>query len=363
MWKSRIFVIILTFVSVAAAEPPPTSAPLKVGLILPLTGPLAEYGVAFQNGVELARADSSEILSNCSFIVEDSKYDPRTAVGLLQKLTTLTKTPVVYNWGGPTSDAIAPLADRSNVALFVWSADPRVSEGHSQVVRFSNSGLDYGSTLARALVARGFKKVGIVKTDNQYIEAILSGLRAAGTTLVIEVVDNYLPTHQDFRATVSKLKRHSFDALGVFLLSGQVSSFVNQLKTQAIAISLFGTDFFESMTEVRQSNGGLIEAVFANNAVSDQFRAKYVHKFDNDLQINHAANGYDFANFICKQLGAQLAGLSPQQIIQKVSSVGSIIGEQGKAVFTVSGRGDKYFKFPVVLRRIEADRIVTESAG
>lgn len=340
----------------APAEP----SPIKVGLILPLSGPLAEYGVAVQNGITLAKSDSSDISKNCEFLVEDSKYDSNIAVSAFQKLSTLDKAPVIYNWGGPTSEAVSPLAARNNVAVFVWSADPSVSEGRPQVIRFANSGADYGGAMANYLKKKGYGRVGVVKTDNQYIEAIFRGLKASGETLQIEEIDSYQPGDQDFRATVSKLKKRNYDALGVFLLSGQVAQFVNQIKAQGISAPLFGTDFFESMTEVRQSHGGLVGAVFANNEVSPKFVTTYVKRFGNDLQINHAANGYDFANLLCKQLGSKLPGLSPLKIIEAFSNVTSFIGEQGEAPFTISARDDKYFRFPVVIRKIESDQIVTE---
>ncbi len=361
-WQFLIVAFIAFSQDVANAQPPVESAPLKVGAILPLTGPVSEYGIAFQNGIDLARRDSEEISKNCSFIVEDSKYDSKTAVSAFQKLSTVDKAPVIYNWGGPPSEAIAPLADRNNIAVFVWSADPRVSEGRSQVIRFSNSGADYGETLAKYLRARGYHNLGIVKTENQYIQAILDGFEAAAETLKIEVIDTYQPGDQDFRATVTKIKKKKFDAIGIFLLSGQVAQFANQLRSQAVQIPVFGTDFFESMTEVKQSHGALIGAVFANNEVVPAFRGAYIQRFKNDLQINHAANGYDFANFLCRELGAKVKSLSPLEIIKLAGNTSQFEGQQGPAVFTTSARGDKYFRFPVVMRRIESSRIVTEDA-
>ena len=361
--KFRIFVISLFTLVVpfiANADPAVSSGPFKVGVILPLTGPVAEYGKAVQNGMALASEESAEISRNCSFVVEDSQYDPKTAVGLFRKLTTVDKASVIYNWGGPTSDALAPLADPNDVALFVWSADPRVSEGRSRVIRFSNSGMDYGGTIAAYLMKRGYKKIGIVKTNNQYIDAILSGVTSSAPSLHVETIDAFQPGDQDFRSTVSKLRAHRYDVLGVFLLSGQVSQFVKQLRAQSVDTPLFGADFLESMTEVQQSNGGLVGAVFANNEVSEKFRDRYTARFGNELQINHAANGYDFANFLCRQLGAELKGKSSIQISERVAEERTVVGEQGTGVFTKSQQGDKYFKFPVVVRRIEPTKIVTD---
>lgn len=346
----------------ALAEGAPGAAKLQVGTIVPLTGPLAEYGQAFQNGVALARKDFSAIARNCDFIVEDSKYDSKTAVAAFQRLLSSGQVQAVYNWGGPTSDALAPLAERKEVALFVWSADPKVAEGRQHVIRFSNSGADYGKTLADYLIRKGYRSVGIVQTENQYIAAIFDGLRsAAGASLSIETVDTYQPADSDFRATITKLKGRKYDALGIFMLSGQVSNFVKQLTAQQLQLPLFGTDFFESMTEVRESNGGMVGAVFANNEVSPDFRSQYLAAYHNHLQINHAANGYDFARFLCQVIKPTLSSQSFDEILRAAAAHASFSGKQGEALFVQSAQGDRYFRFPVVIRKITSNEIVTES--
>lgn len=355
--KSLFFIVFLTGLFLARE----CAAQLKVGVIVPLSGPLAEYGQAFQNGVKLAELDAPDLGNNCTFLFEDSRYDSKTAVSAFQKLISEEKVPVVYNWGGPTSEALAGIADRNLVTLFVWSAEPRVAENRQRVIRFANSGFDYGSVLMQYLVSKGYKSVGIVKAENQYIDSILSGFqKAAQGKIQIDIIDNYQPVEQDFRPTVTKLKARHYDSLGVFLLSGQVSQFVNQLKAQHVDIPLFGTDFFESMTEVQQSHGGMTGAVFANNQVSTDFREAYVRKFGIDLQINHAANGYDFATFLCQKIAPQLEAKSAQEIFERAIHTSSYAGKQGLATFELSGAGDRYFKFPVVIRRIKEAEIVSE---
>jgi branched-chain amino acid transport system substrate-binding protein len=353
----------LLFPLISSAQPEDVSVRLKVGIIAPLSGPLAEYGVAVRNGIELARRENSEIDSRCDFAIEDSKYDSSTAITIFQKLVSADRSRVVYNWGGPTSEALAPIATRKDVALYVWSADPRVSEGRARVVRFSNSGADYGRVLAAHLRARGFQKVAVFKTDNQYLEAVYAGLKASSGDLQVDLLDSFQPGDKDFRSSIIKLKVRAYDAVGLFLLSGQVSLFSVQLRAMGVEAPIFGTDFFESMTEVRESKGTLVGATFANNEVSPTFRARYLAAFSNDFQINHAANGFDFALFLCKQLGSGVSGLSAEEILLKTSQVGQVSGQQGEARLVTSTAGDKYFNFPVVIRRITNSEIVTDSKG
>ena len=130
-----------------------------------------------------------------------------------------------------------------------------------------------------------------------------------------------------------------------------------------IEAPIFGTDFFESMTEVRQSRGALVGATFANNEVSPSFRAQYTATFNNDFQINHAANGFDFAFLLCKQLGSDVGVLSAEEIVSRTMKLGRMAGQQGEARLVTSSTGDKYFDFPVVIRRIGNSEIVTDSKG
>lgn len=351
------------FPVIALGESASKPSALKVGVILPLTGPLAEYGIAVRNGIELARREKPLIDSRCSFLMEDSRYDSSSAVTIFQKLVSTNQARVIYNWGGPTSEALAPIAARKDVPLFVWSADPRVSEGRPPVIRFANSGADYGKMLANHLRKRGFRKVAIFKTDNQYLDAIFAGLTAAATGLQVDLVDSFQPGDKHFRSSVAKLKRADYDAVGLFLLSGQVSLFSAQLRGMGLQMPIFGTDFFESMTEVEQSKGALIGATFANNEVSADFLARYIAAFGNEVQINHAANGFDFAVFLCERLGPDLNMTSSADIVSRTLKTSRFTSQQGEASFIASSAGDKYFHFPVVIRRIESSRIVTDTNG
>ena len=57
------FFLILIFSSFQGAF----AEPVKVGAILPLTGPVAEYGQAIVNSINFAREDHPELFENLTF--------------------------------------------------------------------------------------------------------------------------------------------------------------------------------------------------------------------------------------------------------------------------------------------------------
>ena len=79
-YSQKLLVSIFLFVcfiqcfraSYVLAEP---SNIFQVGLVLPLTGPAADYGVAIKNCIDLAIKDRPELFTNIKFNYEDAAYD------------------------------------------------------------------------------------------------------------------------------------------------------------------------------------------------------------------------------------------------------------------------------------------------
>ena len=183
----------------------------KIGMILPLTGPLAEFGTAVQNGVSLAFIDNSQLHSSCRIIFEDCEYQSLKAVSAFRKLTQEDKVQIVYNWGTVTSEPLAPIAEQVKFPLVVWAAEPEISRGRSHVLRFSNSAADYAGVVAKYLADRQKNKLALIVAETQYLQAMLNGLQSRllpGQTL--EVIANVNPSEQDFKTIISKLKAKKF---------------------------------------------------------------------------------------------------------------------------------------------------------
>lgn len=343
--------LISTLTALCCILPPPSQAEIKVGVIVPLSGALAEYGVAIRNGIEIARSDDPNLFSGCGFQYEDSKYDSKTALGAFRKLTDTDEVSMVYNFGSPTSAAIAPVASKAKIPTLLWTTDPAVIIGNDYVIRFTNDADEFTKALTHYLHSRNLERLGIIVTENQYLNSILEGVRnnlSPGQSLT--VIDTVQPTETDFRTMVAKLGKNSYDAIGVFLLSGQISQFYRQLRHQRISVSTFGTDFFESSTEIQSAEGGMDGAVYANNTVPSSFAGRYRSLYGNDLQLTYAGNGYDFAKLACSTL---ISGTSAETVMKALESSHKRNGILGDYNLVKTEAGDKFFRFPIAVKKIE----------
>jgi len=357
-FQSVLLAFIIFFINSSLfADENIAAAKFKVGVIAPLSGPLAEYGLAAKNGIEAARKQNPKDFSNIDFIYEDSQWVAKTAVSAFNKLRSLEKVSLVLNWGNPTTEAVAPLAERYAMPLIGMTLDPKVAVGKHYVVRSTNASAHFSARLAKYLKSKNYKKIGVVISENTYVQGLYDDLKASlGGDADLEIVDRYNLDDQDFRSSVTKVRNKHYDAVGVFLISGQVSTFYRQMSAQGFSVPTFGTDFFESTTEIRNAGKGIDGAVYTHLGITDAFRDYYIQKYGNDYQIAYAGNWHDMALMIGGLFNSNI-GVASKQVMSLLRKDKIYEGVGGEFKFKETPVDGPYYEFPVELKRIKGESI------
>jgi branched-chain amino acid transport system substrate-binding protein len=340
---------------IASAQSP---TPFKVGVILPLTGPVAEYGVATKNGFELARKEHPDLFSHVQFVYDDSQYDGKKALLSYQKLRNVDGISLLYLWGYGPSQAVTPVTERDRFPLIALSGDASISLGKKFTIRYAYQIATIAENLLTYMRAHNLKRIGILKVEIAYMDGLIEAMQShlnAGEQ--IEVVDTFQAGDSDFKTAIAKLKLKKFDAVGVFLMSGQISQFYRQSAQLEFKPRTIGTDFFDSQKEVRDAEGHMEGAVFAAPFADAAFVARYVQQFGNDLQAAWAANGYDFALFIARVFGSSVRPIPADEIIRRLKSEDKELGEATRFKFNKSLEAPA-FDVKVVTRTVKAGKII-----
>ncbi len=327
----------------------------KIGILVPLSGLATEYGFAIKNGVSLALEDNKEKLNFCEFVYEDTEYNSLKTVTAFHRLAG-SGINLIYAFGGPMSEVLAPLAEAKKIPLMCDSIDTGIPIGKDYVVRNHNTGLEYGGALSKHLISKGSKRIAIVKTENQYLNALADGFleSAAGQFEVVDFI-NVLPEDSDFKPILPKLLKGNFDAIGFFLFPAQSSTLSRLLMGYKESYIFFGSGFLESKQQVESSLGVLEGAVYPNNVVSNQFRERYVSRFKNDSQIRFAGEGYDVVSLIIDSICSRGSVPSGEETMKLLKSVKVREGVLGRTEYVETEAGDKYFKAPVYVMRASVD--------
>lgn len=326
--------------------------PIRIGVSTPLTGDLAEYGAAVRNGVTLAREQQAEKFSNLEFTFEDNAFDANRALSAMRKLNDIDKVRVTYLWGEVPLHAVASVAEAKHIPIISMSVDPVPAIGKHYILRSINHSAQFAQTTLNNLTSRGFKKIGVIVTEDPFLMSLLEGLKAqAKTGMTVTTVTTILPTENDFRTIVTRLLHENYDAIGIYLFPGQVSSFYRQAQGLGFKLPTFGTDIFESRSEIAKAQGGMEGAVYPNVKIPAEFDAAYRKRFTDDAQIAYAYNAYEFAK-LSSEVFAGTPSATPEEVIAAYAKAAA-----ASKTFTLRDTpdGGRFFEFPLQVKIIRGE--------
>lgn len=354
-----VFIIIIVGLFVKKSMEPKTTV-LKVGVIAPLSGFLAEFGDATRNGILLAEKESIKN-NKVQFIFEDSAYNPQKAIAAYNKLVTVDKADIIIDWGSNTTQAIAPVAKNNpNIPFISISSVTSAPAQGENIIRFFERPESFASKTWEQLRSLGYKKIAVIKTQNQWLNTVYSNLvsQAQNGESVDLVGDIASFDEKDFRTQIIKIKdsKVKYDAVGVFLLSGQIGQFYKQAGDLGLKTQTFGTDFFESQSDIDVAGKNMDGAFYAQYDVSPEFKTRFENEFKTLSQVVYAGASYDLAKVIIEGKGIK-DGKTGLSYLKSINNYPGVLGLY--TYKTNEADSDKYMQIQIHVKEIRDLQIKT----
>ena len=362
--RNPLLLVLICFLLLISASVPDSAAEtdntFDVGLVLPLTGNSADYGIAIQNSIALAVKDRPELFKNIRFYYQDAMSDPKQAISAFTQLVDIEKVDLAVTWGVSFCKVLAPIAESHKVPLVGICLDPDAGAGRKYVLRFLNVTDEYMDVQAAYLANLGVKKIALLLTENPYLEEMVEALRRKlrpGQT--IEIVERLPATEMDFRTRILKLQKQDYDAVGVYLWFGQIATFYKQATQLGFKKTAFGTNLFESSSEVAASGGAMEGAVFANTAIHPEFLKHYRTEYGNESQLAFGAPAYEFAITVGELFNEVNGRVARDEIISRFNQVSAREGTaSGPFHFVSDSKFGQYMRFPLTMKQVRGDSFV-----
>lgn len=340
----KLLILILIISSITNAE-------VKLGITAPLSGNIAECGIAVKNGALLAKEEHP----NLELYFEDNMYIPKNGISSFYKLTKLNKVDVVFSWGESILSALAPIAERSKAPMIAMSYDPEPSLNSNYIIRSINHSKNFTDKLLNYLRNKDIElltNMGIITVEDAYqnslMKAIESELKADEKVTTIAKVN---PDDTDIYSVVTKLKRKQFSIVGVYLFPDQVIQFYKIAREQNLKFKSFGSDIFDNEELIKSSMPLINNSVFPTIDVPKSFRDKYLAKYKNSIQVPFAYNAYIMAKIV--------AGVDVKSgnIIEQLKNIPSILKDNVK--FSSNNEGGMYYDFPITIKKVIDEKVTT----
>ncbi len=312
--------------------------PLKIGLILPLTGPFASTGKQIEAAARLYMAKNGDTVAGRKvelIVKDDTGLAPETTKRIAQEMVVQDKVSVLAGFGlTPLALAAAPVATEAKVPMVVMAAATGMIPTRSPYIVRPNFTLpQVTAPIAEWALKNKIKRVVTMVTDygpGLDAEKTFQAVFKAGGGEIVEAIRTPL-RNPDYAPFLQRAKDAKPDALFVFVPSGEGLAVMKQFDERGLkqaGIRLIGTgdvtddDLLESMGAPAV---GVITSFHYSAAHDSPENKAYVDAFmkaNNGMRPNfHSVGGYDGMHLIYEAVKKAGANATGEQLVEAMKGM------------------------------------------
>jgi len=222
---------------------------VKIGVVLPMTGPIAAFGQTSKEGLDIAY-DQNHTLSNgdtVKLVLVDDEGDKVKAATAVKKLINDDKVSVILGEvASSNSMAMAPIAEKAKTPMITHaSTNPRVTKGKKYVTRACFIDPFQGAVMAKYALDNGLKKAVVVTDAKQDYSVGLSkafkkAYTAGGGKILKTILIN--SGDKDFNAQVAAIKAAKPDIVAFTGYYNEGALLVKQARAMGVKAPFIGAD-------------------------------------------------------------------------------------------------------------------------
>jgi branched-chain amino acid transport system substrate-binding protein len=289
--------------------------PLKIGMILPMTGPFASTGKQIEAAARLYIARNGDTVAGRKvelIVKDDTGLAPETTKRIAQELIVQDKVNILAGFGlTPLALAAAPVATEAKIPMIVMAAATSIIPSRSPYIVRSGFALpQVTAPIADWAAKNKIKRVVTMVTDfGPGVDAektFVKRFTDAGGT-VVESLRTPLRS-PDYGPFLQRVKDAKPDALFVFVPSGEGTAVMKQFNDRGLAaagIALIGTgDVVDDdlLDAIGAPALGVVTSFHYSAAHPSAENKAYVDAFmkaNNGMRPNfHSVGGYDGMHLI-----------------------------------------------------------------
>jgi branched-chain amino acid transport system substrate-binding protein len=291
-----LLVWLLTLGAIFAAEP------LRIGVILPLSGNMDYIGQQCRQALQMSYEDIPVAeRSRYQLFFEDDQADLKQSILAARRLIDTRRVDILMTFGAGTMKVIAPIALQKDIVHLNLSISHDLADGRNNFTFWGRSS-DGAPLVVRQLLAEGKKRVAVlnVKTDPSMRQTNAFIAEAEKNEIQIVAHESFNPDERDFRVILLKLKEAHPDAIFVYSWTPGIDIIASQMRQLGLKIPVTSIESLMFVEDKSLINGSwFATASFPTQKFSERFERRYGHpaKFAE-------SNFYDYLQFIsvvCKQ--------------------------------------------------------------
>lgn len=332
-----------------AGQPAAGKAPVKIGLLAPLTGDVAPLSQPMVNSVRLAlkQANAAGGIDGApiELVEEDGQCQPKTATTAAQKLVNVDRVEgIVGGFCSGESIAMAPVTQAGKVVqISPASTNPSISGVGEFVFRVVAHDAVQGQVVVDDILKKGYAKPAIMYMNNDYgngwRDVAVARFKELGVTPV--AVETFEQSSRDVKTQLAKVKAAGADVLISISLSAEAPVVLKQLKELGMNLPVYVGDGATDQAVIDNAGGAAEGMIGVKSKPYDGLEAKafeeaYRKEYGEEIGI-YAGESYDAFNLLVQGLRAGKRGQELNDWLYTVDYMGA----SGRNKFDKNGDVDK----------------------
>lgn len=353
-WAARIVVLALG-AGLGVASPAGAASlpnPIIIGVVAPLTGPVALVGKNLESGVLLRFEEINQaggiLGSRLAATAEDDAAKPEQSVNAVTKLITRDRvSAIIGSVTSPTTLAGMEVSQKYETPQITpVSTSPKVTQsGNKWIFRVAISDRHHAGIIPPFVAATlKAKKIAIIHVNDDFGRGGSQLLQEAAAKAGIQVVavESYLGDAKDFTAQLSKAKGAGAEALILWSRQADGALIIRQAHQLGVKVPIIGGDAFSSPLLVKLG-GDDVEGVYfttsflptPEQARAFEFDRRFKAKFNRDPDFA-AAQAYDAAGILAEAI-KRAGSLDRARLRDEIAKTREYQGVIGTISFDATG--------------------------
>jgi branched-chain amino acid transport system substrate-binding protein len=336
LWIVFVIVVIIVGAFVVSRNTETSKAgerqTVKIGVTLPLTGPVSMLGESVRGAILLAKENIKNTKYDYEFVFEDDAFSPKQAVSTVNKLISVDKVDALISFGSPVGNVVSPIAEQSRIVhINDFASDTNVAKGDYNFLHYTPPYKDSALFISE-LQKRNIKNIVFFgQQDNPGANALIMAFEKdiKGSNIKVLSTQKFNTGTKDFKTEILKVKNLGADIYVLEATSPELEILTRQLREAGIKAPVTTMEAFEFSDQLSLFEGmWYVNGADPSQYFVDLYKAKYgsFPKFG-------AGNAYDVVNLIVK--AAESAGdgktkPTSTDIKDALSNIKSFDGVMGK---------------------------------
>ncbi|MEI7480053.1 MAG: ABC transporter substrate-binding protein [bacterium] len=331
---SIIAILVLIMVGYTASQKTIDNSPVKIGVVLPLSGDLAFIGEPAKKGAELALEQFKNTKRKYELVFEDDQYDSKKTITSATKLISINKVEAVVSFGSAQGNVVKPLAVNNKTIHFAVASDPNIADGKYNFNHWTPAKEEV-KTLVAELVNKKIKSVSVLTINNEGMIALESELKKQlqNTGISILADERFNVGSRDFRTLITKLKSNLPEVLVMLNTTPELEILAKQIKDSGIKTPMTSVEVFDAT-----SNPPLFKGYWYATAgdSSEIFISNYKNKYSSAPSIG-TGNVADIISLIVAASEKIDGKVTAENISQALHSIQNMAGAMGDLSIDAKG--------------------------